>query len=116
MALFFILCIHFGVWCGFIPASVCHTAVMLGEAKYTCSAGKNSVSAYDRDSQILCGSKWTDSPSPSAVGNATSRKLGLGSWCIYSSVWELNLDLVKQLRAISYPALSIGFLLKFCRT
>lgn len=38
------------------------------------------------------------------------QKLGLGSWCVYCSVWKPNPDLVKQLRAISEPALSIGLM------
>lgn len=37
-------------------------------------------------------------------------KLGLGSWCVYSSVWKPDPDLVKQLRAVSEPALSIGLM------
>lgn len=105
----FISCIRFVVDSS--QPGVCHTAVILGEVKCAhVQARKNSFSPCNRNSQTLCGCEWEGSPCPSAVGNAKFLKLGLGSWCVYSSVWKPDPDLVKQLRAVSEPALSIGLM------
>lgn len=103
--LFFILCIRFGV--DFLRVTVSHDPVTLGGAKCMCSSAEelsfNTWQELRNPSVVLCGKS-------SDVGNAKSQKLGLWFWWIYSSIWEPNLDLVQQLRAISKPAFSVGLM------